>query len=148
VAEGLRVDLAVFDVELRPSTQMRWPAQGSYGAEDRVEFEPGAGDLLALRHAPSRRFLRREPVHENLMIELVAPLATSALATLRTGRVLYRAGSDRITYQSSRAVATLVLVTATSERWVIDASISLIAPEIDSEERGVHQLSGQIVVAR
>lgn len=148
MAEALRADLAVFDVELRPSTQMRWPAQGDPGAEDRVEFEPGGGDLLALRHAPSRRFLRREPVHENLMIELAEPLAHAALATLRTGRVLYRAGSDRIVYQASRAAVTLVLVTATPARYVIDASVSLIAPEIDSEHRGVHQLSGQIIVAR
>jgi hypothetical protein len=126
---------------------MRWPASGRYGTE-RVEFEPGPGDLLELRYAPSRRFLGREPVHENLLIELSHPLPEAAPVTLATARVLYRAGSDRITYQTSTAVGTLTLVEATPARYVLNAALSLLTPEIDFEHRGQHQLAGQIVVVQ
>jgi hypothetical protein len=148
VAEPPRAKLAAFDAALRRGTRMRWPASGAPGPNDRVETDPGTGDLLDLRHAPSRRFLGKEPVHENLLIELVHPLADTQPAALRLGRVVYRAGNDRLLYQATRAVGSLTLVEATAERFVIDAALTLINPEIDLEHAGTHQLVGQIVIAR
>ena len=148
MAEPGRAKLAAFDASLRRGTRMRWPASGVLGADDRIETDPGTGDLLELRHAPSRRFLGREPIHETLSIEIVQPLADTQPCTLRLGRVVYRSGNDRLLYQATRSVGTLTLVEATPERFVIDAGLTLINPEIDLEHVGPHQLAGQIVIAR
>lgn len=125
---------------------MRWPASGVLGPDDRIEVDPGIGDLLELRHAPSRRFLGREPIHEVLLIELVHRLAETQPCMLRLGRVVYRAGAERLVYQATRAVGPLTLVEATPERFVIDAALTLMSPEIDLDHRGPHRLAGQIVI--
>lgn len=148
MAEPERARLGAFDASVRRGTRMRWPDSGVLGPDDRIEFDPGAGDLLELRHAPSRRFLSREPVHESLLIELVHPLADTQPCTLRLGRVVYRAGTERLAYQATRAVGTLTLVEASPERFVIDAALTLINPELDLERVGPHQLAGVIVLAR
>jgi hypothetical protein len=151
---GERAKLGAFEASLRRGARMRWPASGVLGLDDRIEFDPGTGDLLELRHAPSRRFLRREPVHEILLIELAHALADikpgkpGAPGTLRLGRVVYRAGTDRLAYQSTRSVGTLTLAEASPERFVIDAALTLINPEIDSDHIGAHQLAGVIVLER
>jgi hypothetical protein len=148
MAEPERAKLGAFDINLRRATRMRWPASGTLGPEDRIDFDPGTGDLLELRHAPSRRFLRREPVHENLFIELTHPLADTQPCTLRLGRILYRAGTDRLTYQATRSVGTLTLIEATPQRFVIDTALTLINPEIDVEHLGPHQLAGILTIPR
>jgi hypothetical protein len=148
MAEPERAKLGAFEASVRRATRMRWPASGVLGPEDRIEVDPGTGELLELRHAPSRRFLGREPVHESLLIELVHPLADTEPCTLRVGRVVYRAGTERLAYQATRAVGTLTLVEATPERFVIDAALTLIDPELDVERVGPHQLAGLIVIAR
>lgn len=148
MAEPERAKLGAFDVSVRRGTRMRWPTVDVLGPDDRIDVDPGVGDLLELRYAPSRRFLGREPVHENLLIELLHPLADPQPRTLRFGRVVYRAGTERLVYQATRAVGTLTLVEATPKRVVIDAALTLIAPEIDVDHAGPHQLSGQIVIAR
>lgn len=148
MAEPERAKLGAFDVTLHRSARMRWPAGDVLGPDDRIDVDPGIGDLLELRYAPSRRFLGREPVHENLLIELLHPLADTQPRTLRFGRVVYRAGTERLLYQATRAVGTLTLVEATPERFVIDAALTLINPEIDVEHAGPHQLAGPIVIAR
>jgi hypothetical protein len=148
MAEPERAKLGAFEANVRRATRMRWPASGVLGPEDRIEVDPGTGELLELRHAPSRRFLGREPVHESLLIELVHPLADTEPCTLRVGRVVYRAGTERLAYQATRAVGTLTLVEATPERFVIDAALTLIDPELDVERVGPHQLAGLIVIAR
>jgi hypothetical protein len=126
---------------------MRWPASGVLGPDDRIELDPGIGDLLELRHAPSRRFLGREPVHESLLIELAQPLVDGQPYVLRFGRVAYRAGSERLAYQATRATGTLTLVQATAERYIIDAALTLVA-DLDVEGIGTRQLAGEIVIER
>jgi hypothetical protein len=148
MAEPERAKLGAFEANVRRATRMRWPASGVLGPEDRIEVDPGTGELLELRHAPSRRFLGREPVHESLLIELVHPLTDTEPCTLRVGRVVYRAGTERLAYQATRAVGTLTLVEATPERFVIDAALTLIDPELDVERVGPHPLAGLIVIAR
>jgi hypothetical protein len=148
MAEPERAKLGAFDVTVHRGTRIRWPASGAFGPEDRIEFDPGTGDLLELRHAPSRRFLQREPVHESLLIELLHPLADTQPCTLRLGRIVYRAGTERLAYQATRAVGTLTLVEASPERFVIDAALTLINPEIDLERAGPHQLAGVIAIPR
>lgn len=148
MAEPARAKLAAFDVTLRRATRIRWPERGVYGPEDRVAFDPGITDLIDLRYAPSRRSLGREPVHENLLIELAQPLSGSVPSLLRIHRVLYRAGTDRLTYQSTQVVGTLTLVEATPDHYLIDAGLSLINPEIDLEHRGTYPLAGRVAVPR
>lgn len=148
MAEPGRAKLGAFDASLRRGTRVRWPASGELGADDRIELAPGAGDLIELRHAPSRRFLGREPVHESLLLELIHPIPDTAPSTLRIGGVVYRAGTERLAYQATRAVGTLTLVEATPERYVIDAALTLIDPELDVDRVGPHRLAGQIVIAR
>jgi hypothetical protein len=148
VAEPDRAKLGAFDASVRRGARIRWPASGALGPDDRIEFDPGIGDVLELRHAPSRRFLRREPVHESLLIELAHPLADTQPGTLRLGRITYRAGTDRLAYQATRSVGTLTLVEASPERFVIDAALTLINPELDTEHVGPHQLAGVIIIAR
>jgi hypothetical protein len=148
MAEPERAKLGAFEASLRRATRMRWPASGVLGPDDRIEVDPGIGDLLELRHAPSRRFLGREPVHESLLIELIHPLADTEPRTLPLGRVAYRAGTERLAYQATRALGTLTLVEVTPERFVIDAALTLIDPELDLEHVGSHQLAGVIAIAR
>lgn len=148
MAEPPRAKLTAFDASVRRGVRMRWPANGVLGPDDRIETAPGVGDLLELRYAPSRRFLGREPVHESLLIELLQPLAETQPCTLRLGHVVYRAGTERLTYQATRAAGTLTLVEASPERFVIDAGLTLINPELDTEHTGPRQLAGQIVIDR
>jgi hypothetical protein len=148
VAEPERAKLTAFDAGVRRGLRMRWPASGVLGPEDQIGTDPAIGDLLELRYAPSRRFLGREPVHESLMIELVHPLPDTQPCTLRLGRVVYRAGTERLTYQATRAVGTLILVEVSPDRYVIDAALTLISPEVDTEHTGARQLAGQIVIER
>jgi hypothetical protein len=143
-----RAKLSAFEAKLRPGTRMRWPGGNALGPTDAVELEPGDGDLLLLRHAPSRRFLGREPVHESLMIELRHPLAEAQPGPLRLGRVVYRAGTERLAYQATRAVGTLTLVAATPKRFELDAILTLVSPELDVDGAGSHQLTGKITVER
>jgi hypothetical protein len=147
VAEPELAKLGAFDASVRRGTRMRWPASGVLGPEDRIEFDPGIGDLLELRHAPSRRFLGREPVHESLLIELAHALVDAAPHALRMGRVAYRAGTERLAYQATRAMGTLTLVQATPERYVIDAALTLIA-DFDVDRIGTRSLTGEIVIER
>ena len=148
-----RAKLSAFEVKLRPGTRMRWPGN-ALGPEDGVELEPGDGDLLMLRHAPSRRFLGREPVHESLMIELRQPLAEAPPGPLRLGRVVYRAGTERLAYQATRAEGTLSLVAtdapgaAAPGRFELDVMLALVSPELDTDGAGSHRLAGKIVVER
>lgn len=142
-----RAKLSVFEVKLRPKTRMRWPGN-TLGPEDAVELEPGDGDLLMLRHAPSRRFLGREPVHESLMIELRQPLAEAQPGPLRLGRVVYRAGTERLAYQATRAEGTLSLVATGPGRFELDAMLTLVAPELDTDRAGSHAFAGKLVVER
>lgn len=139
--------LGAFDASVRRGTRMRWPPSGALGPEDRIDFDPGTGDLLELRHAPSRRFLGREPVHESLLIELAQPLVDTSPHALRFVRVAYRAGTERLAYQSTRAAGTLTLVQATPERYIIDAALTLIA-DFDVDGIGVRSLAGEIVIER
>jgi hypothetical protein len=140
--------LTAFDASVRRGARLRLPADRPLGTAERIEVDPGIGDLLELRHAPSRRFLGREPVHESLMIELARPLAGAALGTLALGRVAYRAGSERLTYQATRAVGTLTLVEVSPARFTIDAALTLIDPELDVDRVGSRALVGSIVIAR
>ena len=139
-----RAKLGAFEVKLRPGTRMRWPGN-ALGPADGIELEPGDGDLLMLRHAPSRRFLGREPVHESLMIELRQPLAEARPGPLRLGRVVYRAGTERLAYQATRAEGTLSLVAAEPGRFELDALLLLVSPELDTDGVGPHRLAGRIV---
>lgn len=147
MASAERAKLAAFEATLRPGTRMRWPAD-ALGPGDAVGFEPGAGDLLLLSHAPSRRFLGKEPVHESLMIELRTPLADASPGPLRFGRIVYRAGTERLAYQATRAMGTLELAAATPARFVVAAALTFVAPELDVERAGGHRLSGSIVIER
>jgi hypothetical protein len=139
--------LGAFETSVRRATRVRWPASGGLGAEDRIDFEPGPGDLLELRHAPSRRFLGREPTHESLLIELAQPLPDAGPSVLRFTRVVYRAGTDRLAYQATRAMGTLTLIQVTPERHIIDASLTLVA-ELDVEGIGTRSLAGEVVIER
>jgi hypothetical protein len=147
VAKPELARLGAFDASVRRGTRMRLPASGALGPEDRIDFDPGIGDLLELRHAPSRRFLGREPVHESLLIELAQPLVESSPHVLRFVRVAYRAGTERLAYQSTRATGTLTLVQATPERYIIDAALTLVA-DFDVDGIGVRSLAGEIVIER
>jgi hypothetical protein len=65
---------------------------------------------------------------------------------LRFGRVVYRAGSERLVYQATDAVGTVMLMEATPTRCAIEAQLTLINPELDLEDTGSHALAGHIVV--
>ncbi len=142
-----RAKLSAFEAKLRPRTRMKWPGN-ALGPEDGVELEPGDGDVLMLRHAPSRRFLGKEPVHESLMIELRQPLADAPPGPLRLGRVVYRAGTERLAYQATHAEGTLALVETAAKRFELDAMLTLVSPELDVDGAGSHALAGRIVVGR
>lgn len=146
MADQPRAKLPAFEVSVRRNARIKWAAGGTLGPDDRIDVGPGMGDILELRHAPSRRFLGREPVHESLLIELVQPLATAPLGVLKLGRIVYRAGTDRLAYQATQAVATLSLVESTPDRRVIDAAITLINPDLDTERAGSHALAGLVIV--
>jgi hypothetical protein len=148
MADTERAKLNAFEAKLRGKTSMCWPGGNTLGPEAAIELEPGEGDLLMLRHAPSRRFLGREPVHESLMIELRQPLAEAPPGPLRLGRVVYRAGTERLAYQATRAVGTLSLVAATPTRFELDAMLTLVSPELDVDGVGSHQLAGKITLER
>jgi hypothetical protein len=148
MADIERAKLNAFEAKLRPRTGMRWPGGNTLAPGDGVELEPGDGDLLLLRHAPSRRFLGREPVHESLMIELRQPLADAQPGPLKMGRVVYRVGTERLAYQATRAVGTLSLVAATPKRFELDVMLTLVSPELDVDGAGTHQLTGKISVER
>lgn len=141
--------LGAFDVALRPQTRMRWPSAVLH-PEDRIELEPGAGDLLILGHAPSRHFSGREPIHQSLMIELARPLAESTAGALALDRVAYRAGAERLAYQTTSAAGTVILLEARADGYELSVELMLLAPELGLELGGAgsRQLSGVIFVPR
>jgi hypothetical protein len=145
VAERSRGALSAFHATLRRGARLRWPAAG-LAPTDAIDVEPGAGDLLLLSRAPATRFLAREPRHESLLIELRTPLADSAAGALRWGRIVYRAGTERLCYQATRAQGTLTLVDAGIDHYAIDALLSLLTPELDAEGLGAYHLAGRVTV--
>jgi hypothetical protein len=148
VAEVERAKLGAFSVTLRPASRIHWPAKGPLPHDDRIDLDVGTGDLLILDHTPSRRVLGKEPFHESLTIELLQPLAEAVPGQLRIGRVIYRAGTERLTYQSTSAMGMLALVQILPDRFVLDATLTLVTPELDVERAGSRHLTGPIVVPR
>lgn len=148
MAEAQRAKLSAFETSIRFGTVMKWPKQELSG-DDSIGFEPGPADLLILSHAPSRRFLGRDPVHESLMIEIRPPLGDAPQpGPLRFGRVVYRAGAERLAYQATRAMGTLALAEAAPKKLVIELNLTLMAPEVDWDKVGAHHLAGPITVVR
>ncbi len=136
-----------FEVRLRPATGLRWPAGQRLGPGEAIEFAPSDTDLLLLGHAASRS-PDGEPVHQSLMIELGRVLADCRPGPVPLRRLVYRASGERLTYQATRAKGTLVLVTANADRYVLTATLSLVAPDLDVERVGARLLAGTIHVSR
>lgn len=147
MADIQRAKPSAFEATLQSATRMTWPGS-TLAPTDDVGFEPGSGDLLLLSYAPSRRFLGREPVHESLMLEIRESLAASSPGPLHLGRAVYRAGTERLAYQATRVMGTLSLVEATPKRYTLELTLSFVAPELDLDGAGGHNLSGQVTVAR
>ncbi|MEZ4362415.1 MAG: hypothetical protein R3B48_19655 [Kofleriaceae bacterium] len=146
-----RIQLGAFDAKLRRRTALRWP-EGALGPEVRVELVEGASDLLLLDHTPSRRFSGREPVHQSLMIELSAPLEEALAAgappagrPLTWRRLVYRAGTERVTYQATAAMGSIVLLEMRGDAVALQLELRLVA-ELDVEGVGSRQLDGVVLV--
>ncbi|HRC54752.1 MAG: hypothetical protein IPI49_05535 [Myxococcales bacterium] len=147
MANAWRDKLGAFEVELRPATKMRWP-RPALRPDDRIDFEAGEGDLLLCSHAPSRHFSGREPIHQSLMMELASPLSQSAAGTLALGRVVVRAGAERLAYQTTSVAGTVILLESRPDSYELDIDLLLVAPELDLGLAGAGKLSGVIRVPR
>lgn len=147
MASAWQSKLGAFDVELRPHTHMRWPSAVLH-PEDRIDLEAGAGDLLILGHAPSRHFSGREPIHQSLMIELARPLAVSTAGALALARVAYRAGAERLAYQTTSVAGSVILLESRADGYELSIELMLVAPELELASAGSRQLSGVVFVPR
>jgi hypothetical protein len=109
---------------------------------------PGTGDVLVLSYRPTRRFLRSEPIHESLMLEVEPSLADASIGPLRLVRAVYRSGSERIKYQATRIEGTVETVEVKADRVVLAATLTVVAPDLDVDGLGPHVLSGTFEVRR
>jgi hypothetical protein len=143
VADRASIGLAAFDARLQRHARMRWPGT-ELAPDDPIEVETGPGDLLLLRHAPSRRFIGGEPTHQSLMIELTQPLTSALPGALALGKIVYRMGTERIMYQSTSAAGTVLLRTSTAAGSEFEITLRFDAPQLDVEALGRRQLSGTV----
>ncbi len=147
MAEPWQYKLGAFEAELRVGTCLRWPAE-TLAPRDVVELVRGDGDVLLLSHSPSRHFGGREPVHQSLMLELPRPLARAAVGAQALGRVVYRAGAERLLYQTTSIAGTVILLEAGPDSYELSLDLTLVAPELDATGGSSRQLSGVVRVAR
>ncbi|HVV86324.1 MAG TPA: hypothetical protein VHE35_24880 [Kofleriaceae bacterium] len=143
-----RGTLSGFDARLRASTGLRWPLGQRLGAGEAIELTAADTDLLTLARHPAQRSLRGELIHETLMIELGRALADCRPGLVPIRRLVYRCGTERLTYQATRAVGTLALVAVSPERHVLAAALNLIAPDLDLDGIGPRLLAGTILLPR
>lgn len=139
--------LSAFDATLRPRARLGWPPAG-LSAGDSIGFIDGPGDVLLLSHAPSRRFSRREPVHQSLILELMYPLAESRPGPLLLGRVVYRAGDERLLYQATTALGSVLLLEVRADDYLLDLELTMTSPELDVQGSGARELLGTLLVEK
>ena len=144
----VQVSLSSFDARLRPGTALRWPLGQRLGPDEAIELVPAATDLLILGYTAARKLDTREPVHESLMIELSRALADSRPGPLPLGRVVFRIGTERLTYQATRVTGTIGLVASGPDRFVLSAILNLHTPELDLDGIGPRTLSGTVRLPR
>jgi hypothetical protein len=138
--------LTAFEATLRCRTAMRWQGE-QLDPEATVELVPAATDLLVLSHRPSSRFLRSQPVHATLMLELATSLDEAVPGPLPFARAMFRAGTDRLAYQCTHVLGSLTLVETSGGHVVLEGSLSLVDPELDVEGAGGRLLTGTMHVA-
>jgi hypothetical protein len=135
--------LDAFEARLRPATGMRWPLGSRLGPSEAIELGPADTDLLILHRNPPPKAMRGA-VHESLMIELGRPLVECEPGALPIRRAVYRSGAERITYQSTRVRGGLSLIASSGDRYVLSATFTFLAPELDLDRVGPRQLAGTI----
>ena len=143
-----RGTLGGFDARLRLQTGLRWPVGERLGPGEAIELTRAPLDLLVLAHQAPVRGPRGELEHETLMIELARPLAECKPGLVPVRRLVYRRGSERLTYQATRVVGSIALVAVTPEDFVLAATLSLVAPDLDLDGLGPRLLAGTIRVPR
>lgn len=146
--ELARGTLTAFDARLRPHTGLLWPVGAPLGPDEAIELARGPVDLLVLAHRGGAHRPDGAPRHETLMIELGRALADCKPGLVPVRRLVYRRGDERLTYQATRVLGNLTLVTVTPDAYVLAATLELVAPELDLDGLGPQLLAGTIRVPR
>ena len=144
-----KVPLSSFDAVILPGQRLRWPASGTWTAENPVRLDPGAGWLLRLEHRPrGGRFLGGSPIHQELLLELECdPQQLEDGAPVPWTRALFQAGDEAILYRSSQAKGSLTLLSRSDGGLHYHLELTFLDPCVDRGAHGPLDIQGSLVTA-
>lgn len=112
-----------------------------------AELEEEAGRwIVALRWAPRRTRLRRQPVHELIVLEVAPPEAWREGEALEVRSARYTLGHAIVLYESAQLQGEVRVLERRPTRAILSLQLCAEAPTIDEEARGSALLSGLVEV--
>lgn len=137
-----------FDAEWLPQTRLGWPEERSLGASEPLRLQPGDRAVLRLRHAPRRMPWRRQPVHEEVCVEVEGDLLALAPGErLALVRMVYQAGTELPFFRSVKARGQVTVVDRSAGELALDVALTFEQPLVDEDKLGEVALQGRVRAA-